>query len=425
MDKEREVEGFEYELISSVLHDSASVQAIFSAYEPILSALGGRRLIQPAGPGRNLPVFFVLTGGTEGIALASLKARNPGGKRLPVLLIAHARHNSLPAALEIAARVGQDGGRAILILLRRPEDSGGRAELAEALNLARTIERMRATRIGAVGEPSDWLIASNQKAGDLAGSWGLAMESVDMETLRAEMAAAVRGKAEDKLAGNFLAGAQYPGEILRSDLDDSIRIYSALKTLANSRGWDALTLRCFDLVIAERATGCFALSQLADEGLDAGCEGDVASIVALRWMRLLSGRPAWMANPSDMGFSGGQGRILLAHCTVPRTILDSYSIRSHFESGLGVAVAGVIPPGPITLVRLGGRSLEKAWIAEGNILPTQASEGLCRTQAEVSLEAADLKRLLATPLGNHLVVGIGSHGALARRYLEAEGLESI
>ena len=141
MDKEREVEGFEYELISSVLHDSASVQAIFSAYEPILSALGGRRLIQPAGPGRNLPVFFVLTGGTEGIALASLKARNPGGKRLPVLLIAHARHNSLPAALEIAARVGQDGGRAILILLRRPEDSGGRAEMAEAPNVAQSTVR--------------------------------------------------------------------------------------------------------------------------------------------------------------------------------------------------------------------------------------------------------------------------------------------
>ncbi len=115
-------------------------------------------------------------------------------------------------------------------------------------------------------------------------------------------------------------------------------IYRRLKALAESRRLDALTLRCFDLVTGLGATGCYALSRLADEGLDSGCEGDIPSIIGLCWLKALSGRPAWMANPSDVEM-GEKCRILLAHCTVPRTMLDSYGVRSHFESGLGVAIA--------------------------------------------------------------------------------------
>ncbi|MCX7026294.1 MAG: hypothetical protein NT061_02120 [Spirochaetes bacterium] len=425
MEHETGSSGFEYELVSSVLHDVASVEAIFSSYEPLLSSLGGKRKPKMAKFGRKLPVFFILTGGTEGIVLAALGGRAQEGKALPIILIAHTRHNSLPAAMEIAARVEQDGGRVILVLLRGAGDEAGRAELEKALFLARTIESMRATRIGAVGSPSDWLVASSQKAEDLALTWGLSMESVGMDTMRAEMAKVVLGEAEERMADAFFAAAAFSGEPKRSDMNASLAIYKALKSLAGQRGWDALTVRCFDLVLAEKATGCFALSQLADEGLDTGCEGDVASIVALRWMRLLSGRPAWMANPSDMGFSGDTGTILLAHCTIPRTILAGYGVRSHFESGLGVAVAGTIPQGPVTLVRLGGRALEKAWVAEGSLVPTQAREGLCRTQATVSLEAEALRRFMAHPLGNHLVLGIGAQGEMARRYLAAEGMEIV
>jgi hypothetical protein len=35
--------------------------------------------------------------------------------------------------------------------------------------------------------------------------------------------------------------------------------------------------------------------------------------------------------------------MLVAHCTAPRSILSGYGLRSHFESGLGVAIAGVVP----------------------------------------------------------------------------------
>jgi hypothetical protein len=36
--------------------------------------------------------------------------------------------------------------------------------------------------------------------------------------------------------------------------------------------------------------------------------------------------------------------MVLAHCTVPRTMVRAYDVRTHFESGLGVAVAGDLGP---------------------------------------------------------------------------------
>jgi L-fucose isomerase-like protein len=166
---------------------------------------------------------------------------------------------------------------------------------------------------------------------------------------------------------------------------------------------------------------------MADDGIDAGCEGDIPSILALRWMRLLSGRPAWMANPSEInpGKTSGRGNILLAHCTVPRSLLTGYGIRSHFESGLGVAIAGKFAPGPVTLARIGGVSLDQVWLAEGQIMECPSDEGLCRTQAVIEMENADLARLLDKPLGNHLVVGFGHWAKMARRYLSMENIREI
>ena len=431
MEHEMKKGGFEYQLVSSVLHDAASVEAIFLAYEPLFSSLRGKRLSMEDGTaggkvcGAKVPIFFILTGGTEGSVLRALDAMQRGGKALPIILVAHTRHNSLPAALEIAARVRQDGGRTLLVLLCEPDGKASQPELEKALKLVGLVEAMRASKIGAVGEPSDWLVASSQKAEDLSRVWGLTLESVGLDALRSEMAGTTAESDENAIAKSFLDKARFLGEPRWADVKASIAVYKGLKSLARSKGFDALTLRCFDLVTAEKVTGCFALSQLADEGIDSGCEGDVASIVALRWMRLLSGKPAWMANPSDISFSGNKGTILLAHCTVPRSLLSGYGIRSHFESGLGVAVAGTIPPGPVTLVRLGGKSLEKAWVAEGVLLETQTREGLCRTQALVKLDADDLRKFIEKPLGNHIVLGIGRQGDMARQYLEVEGMDIV
>jgi L-fucose isomerase-like protein len=435
----RTMSDFPYAVVSSVLHDLKAVDALFSAFEPFFAGLGGHR-VELAGPDAGQgpgvgsviaaatpPFFFILTGGTEGIVLDYLTSLpgHPSGRPFPLVLIAHTRHNSLPAALEIAARARQDGGSAILVQVRSPGDASARSDLLEAIHLCRTIGAMRGTRIGAVGEPSDWLVASSQKSVAASSTWGTLIESIPFSELRTKigMLRATDGlEVLDTPSMAFLENSGYRKEAADSDMYKSDTIYRALRQVIGERRLDGLTLRCFDLVTLDRSTGCFALSQLADDGVDAGCEGDIPSILALRWMRLLSGKPAWMANPSEISPGEGEerGRILLAHCTVPRSLLVGYGIRNHFESGLGLAVAGRFPPGPVTLVRIGGASLDKTWIAEGFLASSPSDEGLCRTQAVVELYNADLMKLLEAPLGNHIVVGFGHVAKLARRYLSLE-----
>jgi len=424
---------FSYAVVSSVLHDSRAIETIFSSFEPLFSGLNGERveLTPPADGGPVAaapPFFFILTGGTEGLVLnylSSLPAAAPA-KPYPLVLIAHPRHNSLPAALEIAARARQDGGSAIVIQVRSAEDKSARADISEAIGLNRAVAAMRGSRIGAVGEASDWLIASSQKASALKSTWGAELEPVSIRELEDRIGELREGPLGPK-ASSFLKESRYKKEPAGTDMHKSDLIYGALRAIVAEKRLDAFTLRCFDLLSLERATGCYALSQMADDGIDAGCEGDIPSILALRWMRLLSGKPAWMANPSEinLGKSSDKGNILLAHCTVPRSLLTGYGIRSHFESGLGVAIAGKFAPGPVTLARIGGVSLDQVWLAEGQLRDCPSDEGLCRTQAVIEMENADLARLLDKPLGNHLVVGFGHWAEMARRYLSMENIREI
>jgi L-fucose isomerase-like protein len=208
---------------------------------------------------------------------------------------------------------------------------------------------------------------------------------------------------------NFFREAEEIREPSAEDIRAVVGVYRALKRLSSDFHLDALTLRCFDLVLGEKTTGCFALSRLADEGITAACEGDVPSTLALLWTSRLLGTTAWMANPARA--DAERGRLLLAHCTVPRSLVGGYTVRSHFESGLGAGIAGELKDGEVTLVRIGGARLDRLWTAEGEIISTPREEGLCRTQAEIALSGEAIRSLLSDPLGNHLVLVGGHHAA--------------
>ena len=155
---------------------------------------------------------------------------------------------------------------------------------------------------------------------------------------------------------------------------------------------------------------------LNDEGVVAGCEGDVPAALAMLWVRCLLGKPSWMANPARL--DAAAGTLTLAHCTVPRTIVTATREDTHFESGLGRALAGEVPPGPVTLLRLGGTGLDRLWLAEGEVVASGSESDLCRTQATVSLPPGVVEGLLSGPLGNHVVLVPGRHGARLRGWWE-------
>ena len=385
---------FRYLVVASPLHDDRARDAIAGVYRRTLTAAGGT---PAAGDEWSDPaplVYMILTGGTEQEVLRLRALRAAVKPNEPVLLLAHPGHNSLPAALEILARIHQEGHAGRIVFLASPTDAAGLDSLAEAVRATDAAAFLRRARIGVIGRPSDWLVASVPEPAVLRQLWGPTLVGVPLDRVHARVAAGVSGRS-------------WPGrpravvEPAAGDLDRSFAVYEALREIASDHALDALTLRCFDLVAADRATGCLALARLNDEGIPAGCEGDIPSVLGLLWIHRLTGRPGWMANPARV--EPGAGRLLLAHCTVPLELVEGHTLRSHFESGLGAAIQGELPPGDATVFRVGGAGLDRLWVAEGTGEAAPPEEGLCRTQMTVRISPAAAADLLARPLGNHLL----------------------
>lgn len=399
---------FHYQTIASPLHSEGRLAAICQAYEPILAAAGGIPADETGSASAQPMVYVILTGGTE---QEVLRRRADRPRSEPAVLLAHPDHNSLPAALEVLARLQQDGQAGRIVFLNGPDDVAGRQSLDEAVRCAGVAVALRAARLGVVGQPSDWLVASVPDPAVIHRRWGPTQVDIPMTEVHRRLAIA-KPKTMTH-APDLRDQARKVVEPSAADLDRAAGVYDTLLGLVSEYRLDALTMRCFDLVTAAGTTGCLALARLNDEGVPAGCEGDIPAALGLLWAFRLTGNPAWMANPARV--DPDTGRLTLAHCTVPTSLVAGYALRSHFESGLGAAIQGDFPPGDVTLFRIGGRNLDILWMAEGSILAATHEEGLCRTQAMIGTAPEPVRELLERPAGNHVILVPGRW----RRLLEA------
>jgi L-fucose isomerase-like protein len=388
------------------LVDEDTVQAITGDYVEALETLGGvpwteENLADPA------PLFLlVATGGTENVILKLQAKRESHEPNAPIFLIAHPANNSLPAALEVLARLQQNGAQGRIFYLQGAEDEAGLQQIEEAAQNLAVRRALHEVRIGLFGDPSDWLVASMPDPATVEATWGPDVVPIGMD----EITQAMEQITEDDLRPilDALKGdASEIREPSEEEMRDVVRVHVALRRLVDEHELDALTVRCFDLVLNLKTTGCFGLAELTDEGFIAGCEGDLVSTVGLLWAYELLGEIPWMANPAQLDEDANA--MWLAHCTVPRRRVESYRLRSHFESGLGVGIQGMLPTGPVTLLRIGGTEMKQLWLAEGEIVETGDAENLCRTQARVELSRSHVSDLLHAPLGNHLVLVPGHH----------------
>ena len=381
-------------------------ESVIAPLMDVLSDRGGER-IDAEGFGDPAPLVYVMaTGGTERTLLQLQAARQAERPGEPVILVAHPGNNSLPASLEVLARLQQDELPGRIVFVRGPEDEAGLATLDAAIADVAVRMRLLDTRIGLVGEPSDWLVASSPDADIVREVWGPTVVRVPMEELEAAIDAVAEEDVTVRVAS--LSGeATGCAEPTEGDLADVARVTAAMQTIVDAHEFDAVSLRCFDLLASRETTGCFALSELTDAGIMAGCEGDLVSTVGMLWAYLMTGELPWMANPSELDETANT--LKLAHCTIARGMLENYRLRSHFESGQGVGIQGDLPLGPVTLLRIGGAAMNALWLAEGEIVSRGDAENLCRTQVDIELTAGDVSELLHTPLGNHIVLIRGHH----------------
>lgn len=351
-----------------------------------------------------IPLILALSGGIEERVLQAIGPA-PG----PIVILAHPHANSLPASLEILARLRQMGkpGRIVFAV------PGYLDELASLFTLVETRRWFETARIGLIGDPSDWLVASSPEDAEVRSAWGPVVNRIPSRALQQAYRAVDLQEAQAE-ADQFAKAASGCLEPTPGTLLGAARLCAALRTLARDYRLNGATVRCFDLLGALENTGCYALARVNEEGLPAACEGDVPALLTMMLLHRLGRAPAFMANPA--GINTVEGRITLAHCTVPRTLVQRYTIRSHFESGIGAAVQGEFAPGNCTVARIGGRNLRELFVADGQITGSGSDENLCRTQVHVRIDPEKARTMLEHPLGNHHVLVPGHLAGVAGEY---------
>ena len=337
-------------------------------------------------------LLYVASGGSEGYFLEVFEQL----KDRPCYILTSGESNSLAASMEILSYLNGHGGHGQIL-------HGDLQEIAEQIialrNAHRGLHALRGKKIGCIGKPSDWLIASDYDADAVMQKLGLGFVSIPMEELLQEIA--LNSYAENEYTEAFKK-QNFPAE----EIEKALHVYGAFQRLVDKYALCGVSVRCFDLLDSVHTTGCLGLSILNSLGVYGGCEGDMPALLSMAVLGGVTGEPVFMCNPSR--FDTKAKCATFAHCTVPTTMLDSYCLNTHFESGIGAAVQGKFAEGDCTIFKCAG-DLSRFYAQEGKILNTPFSDMLCRTQLRISLD--DFSYFLTNPINNHHIVCRGKHKA--------------
>ena len=341
-------------------------------------------------------IVLIGSGGTENLFLKQLKEDDE-----PIVILSTSRNNSLPACLEIKTYL--ENHNKLCFLLAGDENHIANM-IKHIASIISAYKSVKDNRLGLIGGASSWLIASPVEPKVIYTNFKqniIKIKMSELEELIEQEEKEMLDLKEVNHSSELIAKAEN-----QDDLEMALVIYKALKRLVDKYHLNGLTIRCFDIIKKYKNTACLALALLNEEGITAGCEGDIHSLVTMHIVNSLTNRSSFMANPSKFNYEDQS--IMLAHCTVPLNMVSSFKLMTHFESGLGIGIKGELPEGRITLCKIApDYTLENTLCIPATIKENLSLENYCRTQISVALNEDGLLELLKASFGNHIIVAYG------------------
>lgn len=133
----------------------------------------------------------------------------------------------------------------------------------------------------------------------------------------------------------------------------TIRYYLALKKLLKEQGFGAVTVGCYPSYCGKT---CLPVALLNDEGIPAGCEGDLNSTIAMAVLHHITGKPVHFGEMCAVDRENNY--ILSSHCgAAPISMADQkgYFLYPVRLANTGVCVRYSAKAGTVTYVNLVGR----------------------------------------------------------------------
>lgn len=342
-------------------------------------------------------LVFIATGGVEKFVV-----RNFEFLPQPMILLTNGMQSSLSASLEISYWLKCKGLKCEILhgdiktVVQRIQVHYNNFEAQKAI---------RGKRIGVIGTPASWLIASSVDYLLTKRRWGTEFLNIPIENVTKRYELITEDEVVEQAA--FVAEkALACREASPEDMIKAMRVYKAIKQICEKEKLAAITLNCYKLINLLGATGCLALSLLNDEGILAGCEGDLQSIFTFLAIKTVTGNTPFMTNPIQINIKNNE--MIFAHCSVSTKLTEQYILRNHFESNIGVSIQGILPTGDVTIVKCGGECLDEYFVSSGRLLENTNYINVCRTQVRVKLDNP-VDYFLRNPIGNHHMIVLGNY----------------
>ncbi len=289
---------------------------------------------------------------------------------------------------------------------------------------AGALQRLRRARVGLVGYASMGMYSGTFSHALLRRAIGPEVDQVDTYTLlrRAER----YGQEEcEAVLGALRSKARLAEGVAQGKLCKPARLYLALREIARERRWDAVNVKCqYELSQEYGSIACVPLSLLAEEGLVAGCEGDIPTTVAQLILHQLSGQPIYYGDLLDLH----DGRALFSSCGMaPFSLADERGVELceiGFPGFSGIVNTMALRPGPVTYAQLAERADGYALIyGTGLGLPSRPRQG--RFPALAVQLHGEQERLLAALAGQHFALAYGDVSQELETLMYLLGMEAI
>ncbi len=215
-------------------------------------------------------------------------------------------------------------------------------------------------------------------------------------------------------------------EPARQDLLNAAKTYVTAARILKEHDCHGISMDCLGAVMDRNIPSppCLAWSKFLDVGVPAICEADIRAVMSHTLCCKLLDKPGFMQDPVPETVNN---TLIGAHCVCPTRLngydqpRETFMLRSHSESDIGVSVQVIWKPGQeVTVMQMMGP--DSMILAKGKVLRNFETPpaGGCRTSVELALDGpADIR----DAKGFHQLFIYGDHVNDFKAYAQMYGLK--
>ena len=327
-------------------------------------------------------------------------------------------------------------GRPMVTLVGRLESEEFSAEVADTVGAAALANRIRGSRVGAIGAPIGGYLDVEATPEEVS-RLGLEMVPISREELNSAFAGASEERVRDLTHGlraRFGAERTPDGVLQRS-----ARLAVALQDICEGNDLAGGTVNCHGDMFRWNPevgiTACLGVTCLTEAGTPFSCTGDLPAGVALVIGKAVAGGSLYceiygvdFEGDWVLLANGGESDVSMADPTRPITLLPE----DHYmgEQGPGTAIVFSLPTGPATLLSMSPiAGAEGGWalvVGEGEIIGSrheaiEGPNGMFRFSSGPAPEA--FQRFCNAGATHHSVLTPGHHLRTLQLMAEWMGFE--